>query len=666
MIIFVTLYFNEIINKMNRFRFIDLFAGIGGFHIAMHRLGGECVFASEIDKDARKTYETNFSKITPSLFSDGLFNEDIRSIAPDEIPDFDVLCAGFPCQPFSQAGYKRGFNDNHNSERGNLFFNIAEILGVKKPRAFFLENVRGLVSHDNGNTYRTIRHILEEELGYSVYLKVVNASDYGLPQRRPRAFIIGFRDENFMKSFSFPNPTKLRFTMSDVWKGNCSRDIGFTLRVGGRGSKIDDRRNWDSYLVDGEVKRLTPIEGKMMQGFPSDFILPKSYTQAMKQLGNSVAIDAVEAVGHSMIKHMNLLNDNKECNMKETKNKGEWSELYVFIQTLMNKSINLANKDLTPKADVLRIGKITNHNINKSYYLNEGTEICVVDKQSGNKIGSIDIADIITPSVLDVVKEKIKNGKGSFSIDDFDVIQNKLGLSIVKGGTSEQKADIVLDVKSDEFMVIDEGYGIKSYLGNKPTLFNASGSTNFIYKISGLSSNMIDEINDIDSRTKVIDRIKAIESHGGSLQYVRAENKTLNNNLIKVDGDLPQIIGKMLLCFYKMRISSIDKVVESICNIDEDILAVQIKVKRLLLDMLLGFFPGKEWNGEYGANGTIVVKQDGESVAFHIIDQKEFKEYLFENIKFDTPSTTRHRFGKIYVEKDDAMYFKLNMQLRFK
>jgi DNA (cytosine-5)-methyltransferase 1 len=105
-----------------KFKFIDLFAVIGGFHLAMHRLGGQCVFASEIDKEARKTYEYNYKEIAPELFSNGLFNDDIRNIMPSDIPDFDVLCAGFPCQPFSQAGYKRGFNDNYNSERGNLFF----------------------------------------------------------------------------------------------------------------------------------------------------------------------------------------------------------------------------------------------------------------------------------------------------------------------------------------------------------------------------------------------------------------------------------------------------------------------------------------------------------------------------------------------------------------
>ncbi|MGZ8547894.1 MAG: DNA cytosine methyltransferase, partial [Sulfuricurvum sp.] len=125
-----------------KFTFIDLFAGIGGFHQSMYELGGECVFASEIDTHARKTYEYNFSKHSPNLFKNGLFNQDIKTIMPEEIPDFDLLCAGFPCQPFSQAGKKYGFDDNHKSERGNLFFDIAEIIKVKRPKAFFLENVR--------------------------------------------------------------------------------------------------------------------------------------------------------------------------------------------------------------------------------------------------------------------------------------------------------------------------------------------------------------------------------------------------------------------------------------------------------------------------------------------------------------------------------------------
>lgn len=291
----------------HKFTFIDLFAGIGGFHLAMEALGGKCVFASEIDKYARETYYHNFKEKNPELFKNNLFNDDIRKITPSELPNFDVLCAGFPCQPFSQAGYKRGFNDSHKSERGNLFFNIVDILEVKRPKAFFLENVRGIVNHDNGNTFKAIRKILEQELGYSFYFSIIKASDYGLPQLRPRAFMIGFRDDLGLQNFSFPQPVPLKFTMSDVWQGKCDREIGYTLRVGGRGSKLGDRRNWDHYLVDGQVRKIMPEQAKKMQGFPDDFEFPVPQSQAMKQLGNSVAVDAVKLCAESMIEYMYFL-----------------------------------------------------------------------------------------------------------------------------------------------------------------------------------------------------------------------------------------------------------------------------------------------------------------------------------------------------------------------
>ena len=207
-------------NSQKQIKFIDLFAGIGGFHYALHQLGCECVFSSEVDESARITYERNYSSISPELFENGMFNDDIRKISPLEIPDFDILCAGFPCQPFSQAGYKEGFADGKNSERGNLFFNIVDILEEKKPKAFFLENVRGIINHDNSRTFKIIREILEDELGYSFYFKVVKATDYGLPQHRPRAFMIGFRDEGLLKGFSFPPNTQLKFNMSDVLRVN--------------------------------------------------------------------------------------------------------------------------------------------------------------------------------------------------------------------------------------------------------------------------------------------------------------------------------------------------------------------------------------------------------------------------------------------------------------
>jgi DNA (cytosine-5)-methyltransferase 1 len=288
------------------FTYIDLFAGIGGFHIAMDNAGGRCVFASEIDPHARKTYQHNFEKSAPHLFPNN-FNTDITTQDPNDIPDFDVLCGGFPCQPFSQAGHKKGFLDTKGSSRGSLFFNIARIIKAKKPKAFFLENVRGIVKHDNGTTLATIRRVLEQELGYSFYLHIVKASDFGLPQLRPRAFMVGFRDHHALSTFNPPAKIPLKFNMSDVWRGECSREIGFTLRVGGRGSGLKDRRNWDGYLVNGTERKLMPLQGKMMQGFPEWFELPVSNTQAMKQLGNSVAVHAVQAFGESLVNHMNEL-----------------------------------------------------------------------------------------------------------------------------------------------------------------------------------------------------------------------------------------------------------------------------------------------------------------------------------------------------------------------
>lgn len=276
------------------YKFIDLFAGIGGFHIALSNLGGECVFASEINTHARKTYKANFKESCPDLFEGQNFNSDITTQDIDLIPDFDILCAGFPCQPFSNAGKRMGFEDT----RGTLFFNVAEIIEKKQPKAFFLENVRGLINHDEGRTFETIKRVIEEDLGYSFFAKIVKASDYGLPQFRPRVFMVGFKDKNI--NFEFPESKELNLTMSDVMGGNVDRKIGYTLRCGGRGSGINDRRNWDSYLVNGSEVRLDPSQGLQMQGFPKDFIFPVSQTQAMKQLGNSVAVDAIEAVAENI------------------------------------------------------------------------------------------------------------------------------------------------------------------------------------------------------------------------------------------------------------------------------------------------------------------------------------------------------------------------------
>jgi DNA (cytosine-5)-methyltransferase 1 len=299
-------------------KFIDLFAGIGGFHIALHDLGGKCVFASEIDQNARITYKANLISKSPELFASGMYNDDILKITEPckQIPDFDILCAGFPCQPFSQAGFKKGFQENKD-DRGNMFFKICSIIESKRPKAFFLENVRYILNHDDGKTFATIKKHLEKKLGYTFDYKIVKASDHGLPQHRPRIFMVGFRKGiNCMPTFEFPKPEPLTMSMSDVWGGECNKKIGYTIRIGGKGSGINDRRNWDGYLVNGIERRITPKEGIIMMGFPKDFKFPVSKTQAMKQLGNSVAVNAIKATARQIIKYLNenekLFNQEKQ------------------------------------------------------------------------------------------------------------------------------------------------------------------------------------------------------------------------------------------------------------------------------------------------------------------------------------------------------------------
>jgi DNA (cytosine-5)-methyltransferase 1 len=277
------------------YKFIDLFAGIGGFHLAFAELGAECVFASEWDSNARKTYIENFSPESPELFENGNFAGDITKVDKHLIPDFDILTAGFPCQPFSQAGKRNGFEDT----RGTLFFEIAEIIRVKQPAAFFLENVRHLLNHDGGATMGTIRRVIEEELGYSLQVFSVKASEHGLPQLRPRLYMIGFRDETL--SLKQPPRRPLQLTMSDVLGEAAEREIGYTLRVGGRSSGIADRRNWDSYKAGGRVVRINSEHGKLMQGFPKNFKFPVPESAAMKQLGNSVAVWAVRDYAEAII-----------------------------------------------------------------------------------------------------------------------------------------------------------------------------------------------------------------------------------------------------------------------------------------------------------------------------------------------------------------------------
>ena len=310
----------------NKFRFIDLFAGIGGIRLGFESVGGECVFSSEYDKDACKTYEANFGEYPSG---------DITKIDAKDIPDFDILLGGFPCQAFSIIGKKEGFS---NETCGTLFFDIERILKEKRPPAFMLENVKNLTAHDNGNTFKIIKSHLEE-LGYHVYAKVLNALDYGVPQKRERIIIVGFLDDI---EFSFPSPIPdcKRKRLVDILENNVTdkyfvRDVIRESRL----NRIKDK-NYpkpyishenmsgsitphpyssalragasSNYILINDERRPTERELLRLQGFPEDFKIVVPYSKIKKQTGNSVAVPMIKAVANEMIKSLKNFNEKEE------------------------------------------------------------------------------------------------------------------------------------------------------------------------------------------------------------------------------------------------------------------------------------------------------------------------------------------------------------------
>jgi DNA (cytosine-5)-methyltransferase 1 len=298
------------------FAFIDLFAGIGGMRIAFERIGGRCVFSSEWDEQAQTTYAANFGERPAG---------DIRHIPSADIPSFDVLVAGFPCQPFSIIGAREGFM---HETQGTLFFEIERILKDRLPSAFLLENVRNLVAHNDGRTFRTIiRHL--EAIGYNVYSKVLNALDFGLPQKRERIIICGFRDQ---VDFRFPiSGTSKPLTLADILDPNADADPCLKVKPAIRASRLARLKTRPkkpyvshenvggsvtphpyccalragasaNYVLINDARRLSPREMLRLQGFPDDFKVVVSYSGIRKQTGNSVAIPVIEAVAREMVR----------------------------------------------------------------------------------------------------------------------------------------------------------------------------------------------------------------------------------------------------------------------------------------------------------------------------------------------------------------------------
>jgi len=312
--------FNEIKNRNAEYKVIDLFAGVGGIRLGFQKAFKEkisFVFSSEIDKYAQKTYYANYNELP---------HGDITEIKAEEIPPHDIILAGFPCQAFSVAGLRKGFEDT----RGTLFFDVARIAKYHKPKVVFLENVKGFRNHDKGNTFRVVKETLEE-LGYKVYAEVLNAKHFGVPQNRERIYIIGFLDHDV--NFEFPKPldkpVKLgdildsevdsKYTISDkLWAGHQRRKLEHKKKGNGFGYSIfTEESEYTStisarYYKDGSEiliaqkdknpRKLTPKEAGRLQGFPNGFKIVVSDTQAYKQFGNSVAVPVIRQLAQNILK----------------------------------------------------------------------------------------------------------------------------------------------------------------------------------------------------------------------------------------------------------------------------------------------------------------------------------------------------------------------------
>jgi DNA (cytosine-5)-methyltransferase 1 len=299
-------------------KFVDLFAGIGGMRLAFESVGAECVFSSEWDKYAQQTYQANFRE---KPFGD------ITKIEENQIPKFDLLLAGFPCQPFSSIGKREGFK---HETQGTLFYDVARIIDFHKPSAFLLENVAGLLTHDDGRTFTTIISVLTN-LGYKLEYKILDSSDYGVPQKRERIYIVGFNKKKVKPAdFDFPKPRKSKtgigkFVETGLKDLSISKHLQSVYIY-----KLDDGRpeiitpNSDfpvktlvasyhkiqrltgTFVKDGPtgLRLLSENECKAIMGFPKNFKIPVSRTQMYRQFGNSVAVPVVKGVAKAIVKHL--------------------------------------------------------------------------------------------------------------------------------------------------------------------------------------------------------------------------------------------------------------------------------------------------------------------------------------------------------------------------
>jgi type II restriction enzyme len=355
-------------------------------------------------------------------------------------------------------------------------------------------------------------------------------------------------------------------------------------------------------------------------------------------------------------------------------NKGEWSEFYAFIKILADRFLHAADEDLNVLEQVFYpVYKIIREEAAQGkleYDIKDDSEtIKIID--SGGKITNVKIENLggKANKIFSVIK---KSTKRTFSIPLSTELMEKLMCTQIKAN-SGRKADIILLIHDFKYNQSAEvGFSIKSMIGSPSTLLNASGSTNFIFRVKNLEEKFCKKINSIIGKSKVKDRLSAIFEGGGTLEFDGVSSDTFEQNLRNVDTILPEILGEMLLSYFSGKGTALNDLTEYLGDYKKEVngfkmneTSYKIKTKYFLHNIALGMTPNTEWDGLLKAHGGyIIVKENGEIVCYHLYNQDEFQEYLFKNTKLDTPSTSRHGFGKIY-KKDGNYYLNLNLQIRF-
>lgn len=724
---------------------IDLCAGIGGIRRGYELAGGfKNVLSAEIDKYACMTYEHLYNENPLNDITTEEFKQKVENT------NYDILLAGFPCQAFSRAGKQLGFLD---TTRGTLFFDIADIIKRTKPKAFMLENVDNLITHDKGNTFKTIIYTLVKELNYKVIgvtqkgdkleynarTFVRNSRNFGVPQNRPRVYIMGFSREYWGdEADNLPNilpdkrKTAIYKDLNNLLEMNAepefflasgyvetlerhkarhaSKGNGFGYKIvnlpeienpvsnallatGGSGKErnliIDMREgiagvqlpNRKTPLNDKGIRVMTPREWGKLQGFINYAFIDKygndtfsfpdgvGKAQQYKQFGNAVTIPAVEEMAKFMKKCLKQLKDNKRM----TGNKGEWSELYTLFKLAADGRMYAADENINRidsiYYDILKI--IRNQKEDNFEYIRNGN-IRVISENTGEEIISVPIDEFReNAEILLAAIQSNQGTKGAFEVPAISGFVDKIKCTATKA-KSNDKADITLmvhDAKTGSEPTL--GFSIKSRLGSPSSLLNASGATNFIYKLSGHTMTN-DEIEEFASYNKFKDRFNYLDSLGVNIKFVKTDNDVFNDNLSLIDTQMPIILSYMIESFFRGKASKITDLTalcaeNNICNASETSKNTfyEYKIKEFITDIALGMVPATQWSGNYDATGGyIIVKEDGDVLCYHIYNRNEFREYLYKNTKFDTPSKSKHHYGSI-ENVDGKQYLKLNFQIRF-